>query len=124
VPRVCKSIRVWTEAAGRRICRFAFALARVERRKTIHCIHKANILKLADGLFLECFRENARAVPESQPREMIVDNCCMQIVSNPAQFDMLVTGNLYGDLLSDLGAGLVGGLSAAGGRKPRVGVCG
>ena len=112
VPGVVQSIKVVTEAACRRICRFAFALARVEGRKVIHCIHKANILKLADGLFLECFRETARDFPEIQPREMIVDNCCMQLVSNPAQFQMLVTGNLYGDLLSDLGAGLVGGISA------------
>jgi isocitrate dehydrogenase (NAD+) len=112
VPGVVQSIKVVTEVACRRVSRFAFALARAEGRKTIHCIHKANILKLADGLFLECFRETARDFPGIQPREMIVDNCCMQLVSNPAQFEVLVTGNLYGDLLSDLGAGLVGGISA------------
>jgi isocitrate dehydrogenase (NAD+) len=112
VAGVVQSIKVVTEAACRRVCRFAFALARVEGRRTIHCVHKANILKLADGLFLECFRETARGFPEIQPREMIVDNCCMQLVSKPSQFEVLVTGNLYGDLLSDLGAGLVGGISA------------
>jgi isocitrate dehydrogenase (NAD+) len=112
VAGVVQSIKVVTEAACRRVCRFAFALARVEGRRTIHCVHKANILKLADGLFLECFRETARDFPEIQPREMIVDNCCMQLVSKPSQFEVLVTGNLYGDLLSDLGAGLVGGISA------------
>jgi isocitrate dehydrogenase (NAD+) len=112
VPGVVQSIKVVTEAACRRVCGFAFDLARAESRKSIHCIHKANILKLADGLFLECFRETARAFPGIQAREMIVDNCCMQLVSNPGQFEMLVTGNLYGDLLSDLGAGLVGGISA------------
>jgi isocitrate dehydrogenase (NAD+) len=112
VPGVVQSIKVVTEAACRRVCRFAFALARAEGRRRIHCIHKANILKLADGLFLESFRETAREFPGIQAREMIVDNCCMQLVSNPGQFEMLVTGNLYGDLLSDLGAGLVGGISA------------
>ncbi len=112
VPGVVQSIKVVTEAACRRVCAFAFALARAEGRKSIHCVHKANILKLADGLFLECFRETARQFPEIQPREMIVDNCCMQLVTNPGQFEVLVTGNLYGDLLSDLGAGLVGGISA------------
>ncbi len=112
VPGVVQSIKVVTEAACRRVCRFAFALARAEGRKSIHCIHKANILKLADGLFLECFRTTAPDFPGIEPREMIVDNCCMQLVSRPAQFEVLVTGNLYGDLLSDLGAGLVGGISA------------
>lgn len=122
VPGVVQSIKVVTEAACRRVCGFAFDLARARGRRTIHCVHKANILKLADGLFLECFRRTARDFPAIQTREMIVDNCCMQLVSNPAQFDVLVTGNLYGDLLSDLGAGLVGGISATVGINHGVGV--
>ena len=122
VPGVVQSIKVVTEAACRRVCGFAFDLARARGRRTIHCVHKANILKLADGLFLECFRRTARDFPAIETREMIVDNCCMQLVTNPTQFDMLVTGNLYGDLLSDLGAGLVGGISAAVGINHGIGV--
>ena len=122
VPGVVQSIKVVTETACRRVCGFAFDLAQARGRRSIHCVHKANILKLADGLFLECFRQTARAFPAIQTREMIVDNCCMQLVTNPAQFDVLVTGNLYGDLLSDLGAGLVGGISAAVGINHGVGV--
>jgi isocitrate dehydrogenase (NAD+) len=112
VPGVVQSLKVVTEAACRRFFRFAFELARREGRRLIHCIHKANILKLADGLFLDCFRQTARAFPTLQPREMIVDNCCMQLVTRPQQFEVIVAGNLYGDLLSDLGAGLIGGISA------------
>lgn len=112
VPGVVQSLKVVTEAACLRFFRFTFALARAGGRRRVHCIHKANILKLADGLFLDCFRRVAREFPDIEPREMIVDNCCMQLVSRPAQFDVLAAGNLYGDLLSDLGAGLVGGISA------------
>jgi isocitrate dehydrogenase (NAD+) len=112
VPGVVQSLKIVTEAACRRFFRFAFELAHSQGRKTIHCIHKANILKLADGLFLECFRQTARDFPEIQAKDLIVDNCCMQLLSKPQQFDVLVAGNLYGDLLSDLGAGLVGGISA------------
>lgn len=115
VPGVVQSIKVVTDIACRRFFRFAFQLARAQGRKTIHCIHKANILKLADGLFLECFRQTAQDFPEIAAKEMIVDNACMQLVSRPQQFDVIVTGNLYGDLLSDLGAGLVGGITAADG---------
>ena len=115
VPGVVQSIKVVTEAASRRFFRFAFEWARAAGRKTITCVHKANILKLADGLFLEAFRAAARDFPELQTREIIVDNCCMQMVSRPQQFDVLVMGNLYGDLVSDLGAGVVGGISAAAG---------
>src|SRR5207245_8057771 len=89
--------------------------ARKAGRETIHCVHKANILKLADGLFLEVFRATAREFPEFQTRELIVDNCCMQMVLRPQQFDVLVMGNLYGDIVSDLGAGVVGGISATAG---------
>jgi isocitrate dehydrogenase (NAD+) len=115
VPGVVQSIKVVTESACRRFLRFAFDWARRAGRKIIHCVHKANILKLADGLFLQVFRETARDFPELQAREIIVDNCCMQLVSRPRQFDVLVMGNLYGDLVSDLGAGLVGGIDATAG---------
>src|SRR5947209_5932433 len=112
VPGVVQSLKVVTEAACLRFFRFGFELARKQGRKSVHCIHKANILKLADGLFLECFRRVAAQVPEIRPLEMIVDNACMQLASRPQQFEVLVAGNLYGDLLSDLGAGLIGGISA------------
>jgi isocitrate dehydrogenase (NAD+) len=112
VPGVVQSIKIVTEAACRRFFRFAFDWTRAAGRKTIHCVHKANILKLADGLFLETFRAVAKEYPELQTKELIVDNCCMQVVLKPQQFDVLVMGNLYGDLVSDLGAGVVGGISA------------
>jgi isocitrate dehydrogenase (NAD+) len=115
VPGVVQSIKVVTESASRRFFRFAFEWARSAGRKTVTCVHKANILKLADGLFLEAFRSVARDFPGLQTREIIVDNCCMQMVSRPQQFDVLVMGNLYGDLVSDLGAGVVGGISTAAG---------
>jgi isocitrate dehydrogenase (NAD+) len=115
VPGVVQSIKVVTKAACRRFLRFAFGWARDAGRKSVCCVHKANILKLADGLFLEAFRATAREFPGLQTRELIVDNCCMQLVSKPQQFDVLVMGNLYGDLVSDLGTGIVGGVSAAAG---------
>jgi isocitrate dehydrogenase (NAD+) len=115
VPGVVQSIKVVTEAACRRFLRFAFGWAGNAGRKSVACVHKANILKLADGLFLEAFRTVAKEFPELETRELIVDNCCMQLVSRPQQFDVLVMGNLYGDLVSDLGAGVVGGISATAG---------
>ncbi len=115
VPGVVQSIKVVTEAASRRFFRFAFRWAKETGRKSIACVHKANILKLSDGLFLEAFRTTANEHPEMQTREIIVDNCCMQMVSKPQQFDVLVMGNLYGDIVSDLGAGVVGGISATAG---------
>jgi isocitrate dehydrogenase (NAD+) len=115
VPGVVQSIKVVTDAASRRFFRFAFDYAKSAGRKTVHCVHKANILKQADGLFLEAFRSIAKEFPELQTKEIIVDNCCMQMVSRPTQFDVLVMGNLYGDIVSDLGAGIVGGISAAAG---------
>ena len=115
VPGVVQSIKVVTEAASLRFFRFAFRWTRDSGRKVIHCVHKANILKLADGLFLEAFRTTAKEFPEIQAKEIIVDNCCMQMVSKPQQFDVLVMGNLYGDIVSDLGAGVVGGISATAG---------
>jgi isocitrate dehydrogenase (NAD+) len=115
VPGVVQSIKVVTDAACRRFFRFAFEWARANGRKLIHCVHKANILKLADGLFLEEFRTVAKEFPELQTKEIIVDNCCMQMVTRPQQFDVMVMGNLYGDIVSDLGAGIVGGVSATAG---------
>jgi isocitrate dehydrogenase (NAD+) len=112
VDGVVQSLKVVTEAASKRFFRFAFELTRSAGRKTIHCVHKANILKLADGLVLEAFRAIAKDFPDIQAKEIIVDNCCMQMVSKPTQFDVLAMGNLYGDIVSDLGAGLVGGVSA------------
>jgi len=112
VPGVVQSIKVVTEAASRRFFCFAFEWAKTAGRKVVTCVHKANILKLADGLFLEAFRAVAGAYPELQTKEIIIDNCCMQMVSRPGQFDVMVMGNLYGDLVSDLGAGVVGGISA------------
>ncbi|MFO0825865.1 MAG: isocitrate/isopropylmalate family dehydrogenase [Gemmataceae bacterium] len=111
VPGVVQSFKIVTEPACMRFFRLAFELARKYGRKTIHCIHKANILKMADGLFLDCFRRVAAEFTDITPKELIVDNTCMQLVSRPQQFEVLAAGNLYGDLLSDLGAGLVGGVS-------------
>lgn len=122
VPGVVQSLKVVTENASRRFFRFAFEWAKQAGRKLIHCVHKANILKLADGLFLEAFRATAQDFPELQTKEIIVDNCCMQMVSKPQQFDVLVMGNLYGDIVSDLGAGIVGGISATAGINVGAGV--
>lgn len=112
VPGVVQSFKIVTETACLRFFRYAFALAARLGKKSIHCIHKANILKLADGLYLDCFRRVAAEFPGVTPKEMIVDNTCMQLVSKPQQFEVMAAGNLYGDLLGDLGAGLVGGISA------------
>jgi isocitrate dehydrogenase (NAD+) len=110
VPGVVESLKIITERASTRIARFAFAYAIKNGRKKIHAIHKANIMKLSDGLFLKSIRAVAEQHPEIEYKEMIVDNACMQIVMNPQQFDMLLLPNLYGDVMSDLAAGLVGGL--------------
>jgi isocitrate dehydrogenase (NAD+) len=115
VPGVVQSFKIVTEAACLRFFRFAFELAARQGRKSVHCVHKANILKLADGLALDCFRRVATEFPQIQPKEMIVDNACMQMVSRPQQFELVATGNLYGDLLSDLGAGLAGGIASTAG---------
>jgi isocitrate dehydrogenase (NAD+) len=109
-PGVVESVKVITARASRRIARHAFALAARERRKTVTAIHKANIMKLSDGLFLACARQVAKAYPRVAYREMIVDNACMQLVLRPQTFDVLLLENLYGDIVSDLCAGLVGGL--------------
>jgi len=110
VPGVVESLKIITEKASTRIARFAFDYARRQGRKKIHAIHKANIMKLSDGLFLRSVRTVAAQFPEIQYKELIVDNACMQIVMDPLQFDMLLLPNLYGDVMSDLAAGLVGGL--------------
>lgn len=109
-PGVVESVKVVTARASRRIARYAFDLAMRERRGTVTAIHKANIMKLSDGLFLKCAREIARRHPKVSYREMIVDNACMQLVLRPQRFDVLLLENLYGDIVSDLCAGLVGGL--------------
>ena len=104
---------VVTRKGCERILKFAFETARKEGRKKVTAIHKANILKTTSGLFLSIFREMAKQYPEIESTEMIVDNCCMQLVMNPEQFDVIVTTNLFGDIISDLCAGLVGGLGMA-----------
>lgn len=109
-PGIVESLKVISERACLRISRYAFELARREGRREVAAVHKANIMKLSDGLFLECARRVARGYPEIRYREVIVDNCAMQLVRDPSQFDVLVLENLYGDILSDLAAGLVGGL--------------
>ena len=110
VPGVVESLKVITEKASTRIAKFAFEYARKNSRRKIHAIHKANIMKLSDGLFLRCSRAVAKEYPEITYAEHIVDNTCMQLVMNPYQYDMLVMENLYGDILSDLCAAFVGGL--------------
>ena len=110
VSGVVESLKIITEKASSRIARYAFEYARKHGRKKIHAIHKANIMKLSDGLFLSSVRAVAAEYPEIQYKELIVDNACMQMVLNPSQFDMLLLTNLYGDIMSDLAAGLVGGL--------------
>src|SRR5215207_4479593 len=110
VPGVVESLKIITEKASTRIARYAFAFARGEGRKKVTCVHKANIMKLSDGLFLECFRNVARDYPEIEADDKIVDNACMQLVMRPEQFDVMLLENLYGDIVSDLCAGLIGGL--------------
>jgi len=102
-----------TREGAEKIVVFAYELARREGRKKVTAVHKANILKSTSGLFLKVAREVAERYPDIQSEEMIVDNCCMQLVMNPHQFDVIVTTNLFGDILSDLCAGLVGGLGMA-----------
>jgi isocitrate dehydrogenase (NAD+) len=110
VPGVVESIKIITERASTRIARFACEYARKNKRKKVTAVHKANIMKLSDGLFLDCFRKVAEHYPEVHPNDKIVDNACMQLVMNPEQFDVMLMENLYGDILSDLATGLVGGL--------------
>lgn len=113
VPGVVESLKVITEKASTRIARYAFEFARDNGRKKVTAVHKANIMKVSDGLFLECFYNVAKEFPETQADDKIIDNCCMQLVMRPEQFDVLVMENLYGDIVSDLCAGLIGGLGLA-----------
>ena len=110
MPGVAQSIKVITEKGCTRICEYAFDYAERLNRKRVSVVHKANIMKLTDGLLLECFRSVAAKHPSIEPAEVIVDACAMQMVRSANRLDVIVTENLYGDILSDLGAGLVGGL--------------
>ncbi len=110
VPGVVESLKIITEKASTRIARFAFEYSRREHRKKVTCGHKANIMKLSDGLFLDCFRKVATEFPEIKADDKIIDNACMQLVMRPEQFDVMLLENLYGDIVSDLCAGLIGGL--------------
>ncbi|HEX2122842.1 MAG TPA: isocitrate/isopropylmalate family dehydrogenase, partial [Thermoanaerobaculia bacterium] len=115
IPGVVESLKIITERASTRIARFAFEYARTHGRKKVTAAHKANIMKLSDGLFLKCFRTVAQDYPNIEADDKIVDNLCMQLVVNPNQFDVLLLENLYGDIVSDLTAGLVGGLGVVSG---------
>jgi len=114
VPGVVESLKIITAKASTRIAEFAFQYARRHGRKRVTAIHKANIMKLSDGLFLDCARDVSRQYPDIQYDEKIVDATCMQLVLNPSPFDVLLLENLYGDIVSDLCAGLVGGLGVVG----------
>jgi isocitrate dehydrogenase (NAD+) len=110
VPGVVESLKIITEVASTRIARFAFEYARASGRRRVTAIHKANIMKLSDGLFLDCFRKVAEDYPDIGADDRIVDAACMKLVMQPETFDVLLLENLYGDIVSDLAAGLVGGL--------------
>jgi isocitrate dehydrogenase (NAD+) len=110
VPGVVECLKIITEKGSTRIGKFAFEFARREKRKRVHAIHKANVMKMSDGLFLRCCRNVAKEYPEITYGEHLVDNTCMQLVMNPYQYDVLVMENLYGDILSDLCSAFVGGL--------------
>jgi isocitrate dehydrogenase (NAD+) len=115
VPGVVESLKIITEKASTRIARFAFEYARRHGRKRVTAVHKANIMKLSDGLFLECVRRVAVEYPDIRADDRIVDNMCMQLVIRPEEWDVLLLENLYGDIVSDLCAGLVGGLGVVAG---------
>ena len=112
-PDVAQSIKVITRQGSNRLFKYTFEMAREQGRQRVTVVHKANIMKLSDGLFLEEFYNVAKNYPDIKADDIIVDNCCMQLVTKPEQFDVLVTENLYGDIISDLCAGLVGGLGLA-----------
>ena len=113
VPGVVESLKIITARASTRIARFAFEYARKYDRKRITAVHKANIMKMSDGLFLDCFRTVAEEYPDVEADDRIIDNLCMQLVIRPEDYDVLLLENLYGDIVSDLAAGLVGGLGVA-----------
>ncbi|HEY3132820.1 MAG TPA: isocitrate dehydrogenase (NAD(+)) [Acidobacteriota bacterium] len=110
VPGVVESLKIITRSASTRIAEFAFSHAAAHKRRKVSAVHKANIMKKSDGLFLTCCREVGQRYPTLQYEEVIIDNCCLQLVHNPSRFDVIVLPNLYGDIVSDLCAGLVGGL--------------
>ncbi len=110
---MANGVKLITREASEKICRYAFEYAKNNGRKKVTAIHKANIMKFTDGLFLEAFRDVAKDYPDIEPQEVIVDNMCMQLVLRPETFDVLVAPNLYGDIVSDLCAGLIGGLGFA-----------
>ena len=122
VPGVVESLKIITEKASTRIARFAFETARAQGRKRVTVVHKANIMKLADGLFLDCCRKVAEEYPDIEQDDRIIDNMAMQMVVYPQRYDVLVLPNLYGDIISDLAAGLVGGLGIAPGANLGEGV--
>lgn len=113
IPGVVESLKIITEKASTRIAKYAFEYARANGRKKVTAVHKANIMKLSDGLFLECFYNVSKDFTDIEADDKIIDNCCMQLVMRPEQFDILVLENLYGDIVSDLCAGLIGGLGLA-----------
>ncbi|MEO1366549.1 MAG: isocitrate dehydrogenase (NAD(+)) [Acidobacteriota bacterium] len=115
VPGVVESLKIISRKASTRVAKFAFDYAERNGRKRITAVHKANIMKLSDGLFLECFREIAAGYPQVEADDRIIDNMCMQLVVHPQRYDMLLLENLYGDIVSDLAAGLVGGLGVVAG---------
>ncbi len=110
---MANGVKLITREASEKICRYAFEYAKANGRKKVTAIHKANIMKYTDGLFLEAFRDVSKDYPDIEPQEVIVDNMCMQLVLRPETFDVLVAPNLYGDIVSDLCAGLIGGLGFA-----------
>lgn len=112
-PNMANGVKVITREASEKICRYAFKYAVNNKRKKVTAVHKANIMKYTDGLFLEAFRDVAKEFPQIECEEVIVDNMCMQLVIRPENYDVLVAPNLYGDIVSDLCAGLVGGLGFA-----------
>ena len=113
VPGVVESLKIITEKASTRVAEFAFRYARDRGRKRVTAVHKANIMKLSDGLFLDCFRRVAEKYPDIEADDRIIDAMCMQLVMHPENYDMLLMENLYGDIVSDLCSGLVGGLGVA-----------
>jgi NAD-dependent isocitrate dehydrogenase len=114
-PDIAQAVKVITRPGSNRLHRYAFEMVRKQGRHRLTAVHKANIMKLTDGMFLEEFYKVASEYPDIKADDIIVDNCCMQLVTHPEQFDVIVTENLYGDIVSDLCAGLVGGLGLAAG---------
>lgn len=112
-PDMAQAVKVITRPGSNRLHRYAFEMVKQQGRKRLTAVHKANIMKLTDGMFLEEFYKVAKEYPDILADDIIVDNCCMQLVTHPERFDVVVTENLYGDIVSDLCAGLVGGLGLA-----------